>query len=494
MPRRAIPTAYPPITLDASLPEPLYKQLYERLRSAILAGQLGRGARLPSTRALAAELGVSRNTTALAYEMLLLEGYLESQVGRGTAVASHLPAQEASPPAVAAAAAGPIRLAAHVGALRQIAQDEPGEFQPGSAFRAGEPALDLFPFELWGRLVARRARRGLAGHMHYGPAAGYGPLREAIAAHIGITRGVRCSAGQIIITAGSQGALDLAARTLLDPGDPAWIENPGYFGAQTALTAAGARLQSVPVDEEGLNVEAGDRSCPEARLASTTPSHQFPTTVTMSLGRRLALLDWAARHDAWVLEDDYDSEFRYSGRPLEALQGLDRAGRVIYIGTFSKVLFPALRIGYLVAPIGLVEPLLTMRRTVGVHAPILEQMALADFIEEGHYARHLRRMRAHYRRRRDLLLAELQTQLGDWLKVHAPEAGMHLAGWLPIGVDDRAASARAAEAGVRVTALSSFSLTPLARGGLLFGFAGTAEDQIRPAVARLAEALQLLFV
>jgi GntR family transcriptional regulator/MocR family aminotransferase len=360
----------------------------------------------------------------------------------------------------------------------------------GGAFRGGEPALDLFPFEVWARLLARRARQSLHAFAHYQPPAGYYPLREAIAAHLGITRGVRCTPEQIILTAGSQGAFDLAARTLLNPGEAVWMENPGYFGVRGALLAAGARLVPVPVDEQGLVVEIGRKRCQEARLVSTTPSHQFPTGVTMSLGRRLALLDWAREAGAWILEDDYDSEYRSSGRPLEALQGLDHAGRVLYIGTFSKVLFPALRLGYLVAPTELVEPLLTMRRFLDVHLPMLEQMALCDFLNEGYYGRHLRQMLHYYSRRRDLLHRELCAHLGGLLEVHAPEAGLNLVGWLPPGKDDQHASKLAAQMGIEVMAISTFSLEPLPRGGLLFGYARTDEETIPHKVKTLAAALE----
>jgi GntR family transcriptional regulator/MocR family aminotransferase len=499
MPKRAIPTDRPEIMLDASLSVPLYKQLYERLRGAILAGQLERGARLPSTRQLASELGISRNTTVLAYEQLLLEGYLESRVGQGTAVARHLPATllrehtERTWEKRADTRETPsIRLASRVRLLQEVPYPERVEGSAGRSFRGGEPALDLFPYEVWARLIARRARQSLRGFAHYQPPAGYYPLREAIAAHIGITRGVRCVPDQVILTAGSQGALDLALRTLLNAGEVAWLENPGYFGARGALLAAGARLVPVPVDEQGLTVEIGRQRCPEARLVSTTPSHQFPTGVTMSLGRRLALLDWAAQAGAWILEDDYDSEYRFSGRPLEALQGLDHAGRVLYIGTFSKVLFPALRLGYLVAPTGLIEPLLATRRFIDVHVPILEQMALTDFMHEGHFARHLRRMLQHYNQRRDLLRHELRARLGGLLEVCAPEAGMHLVGWLPPGKDDRRAAELAAQAGIEVAPISRYSLEPLPRGGLLFGYAGTDEEGILPGVKRLAAALEQL--
>jgi GntR family transcriptional regulator/MocR family aminotransferase len=341
-------------------------------------------------------------------------------------------------------------------------------------------------------LIARRARQSLREFAHYQPPAGYYPLREAIAAHIGITRGVRCTPDQIIITAGSQGAFDLAARTLLNAGEAVWVENPCYFGVRGTFLSVGARLVPVPVDEQGLVVEAGQKRCSDACMVSTTPSHQFPTGVTMSLGRRLALLDWAREAGAWILEDDYDSEYRSSGRPLEALQGLDHAGRVLYVGTFSKVLFPTLRLGYLVAPVELVEPLLIMRRFMDVHIPMLEQMALCDFMNEGYYGRHVRQMLHHYNRLRDLLHRELRAHLGGLLEVHAPEAGLNLVGWLPPGIDDRRASRRAAQVGIEVMPISTFSLEPLPRGGLLFGYARTNEEAILHGVKALAAALKRL--
>jgi GntR family transcriptional regulator/MocR family aminotransferase len=496
MPRGANAPVRPEITLDATLPLPLYKQLYERLRSTILSGQVERGAPLPSTRALAHELGVSRTTTLLAYEQLVLEGYLESRKGQGTVVTRSLPTTRGhtAPDGPAAAHTGvrpvaPRRLAARVPPLQEIVYPTRRAGPTGGVFYGGEPALDLFPYAVWARLVARHARQSLRAVAHYQPPAGYEPLREAIAAQLGIARGVHCTPEQIILTAGAQGALDLAVRTLLNPGDAAWLENPGYFGARGALLVAGARLVPVPVDAQGLVVERGRERAPAARLVSTTPSHQFPTGVTMSLPRRLALLAWASEAGAWLLEDDYDSEYRFTGRPLETLHGLDASGRVLYIGTFSKVLFPALRLGYLVAPTDLVEPLLVMRRFLDMHLPLLEQMALSDFLREGHYARHLRQVRRHFLRRRELLHRELRTQLAGLLEVHAPEAGMHLVGWLPPGKDDRRAAHLAAQVGIAVLAISTHSLEPLARGGLVFGFAGTSEETIPGGVQRLAAAL-----
>ena len=499
MSKRARFIKRPEIRLDATLPVPLYKQLYERLRGVILTGQLERGARLPSTRTLASELGVARMTTALAYQQLVLEGYLESRVGQGTVVARSLPV---TLPGTEIACSQEVRtdkgqtsfihLAKSLRPLKDIPWPTRPEGQTGGTFSGGEPGLDLFPYEVWARLLARRARQSLREFAHYQPPAGYFPLREAIAAHIGVTRGVRCTPEHIIMTAGSQGALDLAVRTLLNPGEAAWLENPGYFGTRGALLATGARLVPVPVDEQGLVVEIGRERCESARLVSTTPSHQFPTGVTMSLSRRMLLLDWAREAGAWILEDDYDSEYRFSGRPLEALQGLDRDGRVLYIGTFSKVLFPALRLGYLVAPTELIEPLLLMRRSLDMHLPMLEQMALFDFLHEGYYARHLRRMRHHYQKLRDLLYRELQAHLGGLLEVHASEVGMHLVGWLSPGKDDRRAAQLAAQVGIQVLPVSTYSLEPLPRGGLVFGYAGTDEEAIPHGVKRLRVALEHL--
>jgi GntR family transcriptional regulator/MocR family aminotransferase len=438
-------------------------------------------------------------TTALAYQQLLLEGYLESRVGQGTVVARSLPATLFNAEIACSreertdsGKTSPIHIASCLRSLRDTPWPSRREGQTGGTFSGGEPGLDLFPYEVWARLIARRARKSVCEFAHYQPPAGYFPLREAIAAQIGVTRGVRCTPEHIIITAGSQGALDLTARTLLNPGEAAWLENPGYFGARGALIAAGARLVPVPVDGQGLVVEIGRKRCPEARLVATTPSHQFPTGVTMSLSRRMLLLDWAREAGAWILEDDYDSEYRFSGRPLEALQGLDHNGRVLYIGTFSKVLFPALRLGYLVAPTELIEPLLLMRRSLDMHLPMLEQMALCDFLHEGHYVRHLRHMRHHYQKLRDLLCRELQAHLGGLLEVDAPEAGMHLVGWLPPGKDDRRAAQLAAQIGIQVLPISTYSLEPLSRGGLVFGYAGTDEEAIPHEVKRLRAALEHL--
>jgi GntR family transcriptional regulator/MocR family aminotransferase len=315
-------------------------------------------------------------------------------------------------------------------------------------------------------------------------------LREEIAAYLGAARAVECGWEQVIVVSGSQQALDLAARVLLDPGDAAWVEDPGYAGARGALIAAGARIVPVPVDEEGLRVSDGVRRAADARLAYVSPSHQYPLGATMSVSRRLELLAWASRTGAWVLEDDYDSEYRYTGRPLEALQGLDAEGRVIYLGTFSKVLSPALRLGYLVVPPDLVDPFSAARELTDRHSPLVEQAVLARFIAEGHFARHIRRMRTLYAERQDILVEAAAGDLRGLLDVRPAEAGMHLVGWLPDRTDDREAMRRAAARGVEAIALSMYGIEPPARGGLLLGYAAVGEAGIRAGVRRLAAALR----
>jgi GntR family transcriptional regulator/MocR family aminotransferase len=501
MSKRATPLGKPEIILDQNASAPLYRQLYERLRGSILAGHLEAGTRLPSTRVMASTLGVSRTTTALAYELLLLEGYIQSRVGDGTWVAHLQPEQlfqgsrnvqdldatdpSGTPPAV---------LARRVQLL--IDTPYPEEFYANEAsrgtslFLVGQPDVTSFPYEIWARLVARHARQSLQAVSFYQDVQGYAPLRQAIATHIGLTRGVHCSPEQIILTTGAQGALDLVARVLLDPGDPAWVEDPGYSGARGALLAAGAQLVAVPIDEQGLDVEAGRQLSPEARLAIVTPSHQFPTGVTMNLSRRLALLEWSREAHAWIVEDDYDSEYRFSGRPLEALHGLDRAGRVLYIGTFSKVLFPSLRLGYLVAPPELLKGLVATQRFRAVHLPLLEQLALADFMAEGYFVRHVRRMSLLYKERRNTLVDALTRELGTRLEVTVPEAGMHLVVWLPSGMSAQAVAQRAAASGLHILLISQFSLRSLQRDGLLLGFASVSPQELRAGVQTLALALK----
>ena len=502
MSKRATPLKKPEIVLDQNALAPLYRQLYERLRGSILAGQLEAGTRLPSTRVMASSLGVSRTTTALAYELLLLEGYIESRVGDGTWVARLQPEQvgpgsrNAQDLDATDTSGTPPTVLARRGQVL-IDMPYPEKFYGDQAslgsslFLVGQPDVTSFPYEIWARLLAKHARQSLQAVSFYQKVQGYLPLRQAIATHIGITRGVHCSAEQVILTTGAQGALDLVARVLLNPGEAAWIEDPGYSGARGALLAAGAKLEAVPIDEAGLDVAAGRQFCPEARLAIVTPSHQFPTGVTMSLSRRLALLEWSRETHAWIVEDDYDSEYRFSGRPVEALQGLDRTGRVLYIGTFSKVLFPSLRLGYVVAPPELLDGLIAAQRLIAVHPPLLEQIALADFMAEGYFTRHLRKMSLLYRERRNALVEALTQELGTSLEaITVPEVGMHLVVWLPPEMNARAAAQRAAAYGLHILPISQFSLRSLQRDGLVLGFASASSQELRAGVQTLAIALQ----
>jgi GntR family transcriptional regulator/MocR family aminotransferase len=350
------------------------------------------------------------------------------------------------------------------------------------------PALDATPQQAWARAVNRAVRDANASQLDYQHAAGFRQLREELAAYLAVARGVRCTADQVIIVAGAQAGLSLAANVLLDARDAVWMEDPGYFLAQAVFQAADATLIPIPIDREGLIVAEGYARCPEARLAYVTPSHQFPLGVTMSHPRRRQLLQWAQQADAWIIEDDYDSEYRYTGRPIPSLQGLDESGRVIYVGTFSKVFFPALRLGYIVAPPALVDPLTNAKRVLGFHPPVLEQMAMASYMARGEFTRHIRRMRGLYAERRDYLLSYATRYLGDKLRLERAPSGLHLVGWLPETADEGELARLAAQHGVIVFPLSAFRLGATSRRGLVLGFAAFGEAEIEEGVQKLARA------
>jgi len=505
----------------------LHRQLYGQVRELVLSGRLAPGARLPSSRGLARDLGCARNTVIAAYDQLLSEGYLEGRHGSGTYVSRVLPeerltarrprpaapapkgAPQGAPQGASGPAAGPGRLSARGRALAELGPDRPRGGAPPRAFTPGIPELGAFPFELWGRLLARAWRRPPEALARHGDPAGHRPLREAIARYLCAVRALRCDWTQVIVTSGAQQGLDLAARLLLDPGEAAWIEDPGYLGLRGPLLAAQAQVVPLPVDRDGISVTEGRRRAPTARLAVVTPSHQYPLGVTMSLARRLELLDWAREAGAWILEDDYDSEFRYAGRPLAALQGLDadragddgaRGGRVIYLGTFSKILFPSLRLGYLVVPPELADPLARARAALDDHPSAVAQPALAAFFEAGHFAAQVRRMRLLYGARRACLLAAAARHLDGLLELAPDAAGLHLvaalAPALEARMDDREAAARAAAAGLATPALSSYYLDPdpgaatPPEQGLLLGYAAVSEPEIEAGIEALARALR----
>jgi GntR family transcriptional regulator/MocR family aminotransferase len=495
MPRRASLPTFSALSLDPDSGAPLHRQLYDELRRAILSGRLAPGARLPATRELAKLTDLSRNTVLSAYEQLRAEGYVEGQMGSGTFVARALPEALTTVPRPAPSdALTPTGMGlSRYG--RRIAGSPVPTRPPtpnADAFRIGLPALDAFPMDTWRRLFDRRWRRASRSQLTYDDAQGYLPLREAIAEHLAAARGVRCGADQVIVVNGAQQAVDLAARVLLDPGDTVLFEDPGYTMARHALDAHGVDLHPVPVDQDGMIVSEGIAVAPHARLAYVTPSHQNPTGVTMSLSRRMLLLQWARRERAWVLEDDNASEYRYAGRPIAALQGIDTDGRTLYIGTFSKVLFSSLRLGYLVAPPALVPVLVQARQFSDRQSSGMSQAVLADFMIEGHFARHLRRMRVLYAERLDHFVGAIARFAADSLTVDKVEGGINRVGWLAPGVDDREASRAAESAGVRAIPLSMSRIRPVGRGGLVMGFAGVDAETTDAAMRALGGALRPL--
>jgi GntR family transcriptional regulator/MocR family aminotransferase len=479
----------PILAVDRRSSRPLGQQLYEAYRTAIVEQQIHPGQPLPSSRTLAAELHVSRIVVVTAFEQLRAEGYVETSHGSGTFATRTLPEQALAAPGDAARPStrrGPRRVAR----LPALEGTSPEPWTEGfGAFRLSQPALDQFPFHVWARLCARHAKNPRRSLLAYGETLGYRPLREALAHSLRITRGVRCGPEQIMVVSGSQQGLDLCARVLVDAGAEVWVEEPGYAGARNAFALAGAQLVPVPVDAEGLNVTRGVALSPRARVAYVTPSHQFPLGMTLSAARRMQLLGWARRQGAWLIEDDYDSEYRYESLPIAALQGLDRAQRVIYLGTLSKVLFPALRLGYLVLPPDLVPAFRRVREAMDIFPASFHQAVLADFIAEGHFARHLRRMRVLYRERRTALVAALRAELGADCELLGDQAGMHLVLALPGVEKDREVALRAGALGLRVKPLSETWLGRPARQGLVLGYGAVPARHAREAVRLLARAL-----
>jgi GntR family transcriptional regulator/MocR family aminotransferase len=475
--------------------EELWRWLYGELRAAILDGRLSRGARLPSTRSLAKQYKVARGTVMAAFDQLQSEGYTRAEVGGGTYVRSGLPDHAMSARKIVRAPNLPQSTADL--SRRGLQMIEGVRLLPSScsiakAFRTYEPAVDLFPVDLWSRVagrVLRKAPRSLYGN---GNAAGYQPLRKAIADYVGSARGVRCSADQVVITSGAQQALDLAARILLDPGDRVWMEDPGYPGTRFAFRAAGARLIPVPVDDDGLDVQAARKLAPSARMAYVTPANQFPLGVTMSLDRRFELLQWAVKSGAWIVEDEYDAEYRYFGRPVAALQSLDRSGCVIYIGTFTKMLFNALRLGFLVLPERLVSAFEQVRSFTDRHPPTLDQAILSEFILDGHFGHHVRRMRQVYAERASVLQEAARKKLSGSIDVVYPAAGMRAIGWLAPGIPADAVLDRGRSLGLELTAVAEFSHRHRHPPALVLGFAACSPAELRRGIDVLADVFRRL--
>ncbi|ABC34737.1 aminotransferase class I and II family protein [Burkholderia thailandensis USAMRU Malaysia  len=485
--------------LERHSAEPMYRQLLRLMQQAILSGELTPGTKLPSSRTLATDLAIARNTVLHVYDQLTTEGYVLTTTGSGTYVADTRP-DAAAMRAQAGTLAHPsdesrdAQQRAH-GALStrgaQLIRHAGVSRRQWGAFMPGVPDVSEFPARTWSRLQARLWKEANPELLTYAPGGGYRPLRRALSDYLRVARSVKCSPDQIIITTGIHQSIDLSVRLLADVGDRAWVEEPCYWGVRSVLHAAGLVLAPVPVDHEGLAPRAQDLKHPP-RLALVTPSHQYPLGMVMSLARRRMLLEYARQHQCWIIEDDYDSEFRYGSRPLASLQGLDDAGRVIYVGSLGKMLFPSLRLGYMVVPEHLVEMFRTGLSELYREGQLMQQAVLAEFIMDGYLTSHVRRMRALYGERRQLLIDAIHARFGDALPVMGDEAGLHLVIGLPNGCDDRAITQTAFDAGVIVRPLTTYyNQADTARDGLLLGYACVPNERIAPAFDTLAQTIEM---
>jgi GntR family transcriptional regulator / MocR family aminotransferase len=473
------------LAVDPASDRPIFAQIYLALRSAIVAGTLAPGTRLPSSRDLAARLKVSRTSAFSAYEQLIAEGYAVGRGGSGTYVSDDVP------PVVSVAGGGsahgmtPLHARVSLAGERYRAIGAALITPAHVPFTTGCCSVDPKTIEAWRRIGAAHMRRFDRTNLTYADPGGECRLRREIAAYLRAARAVQCTEDQVIVVSGAQQAIDLSIRTLLDPGDAVWIEDPGYGATKEALKAAGATLVPVPLDANGLDVGAGKQLAPAARAVYITPSHQYPTGVVMSMARRLELLEWASRSGGWIIEDDYDSEFQYTGKPLASLQGLDRGGRVIYVGTLSKVLFPGLRLGFAVVPPALVDMFRGARFLTDRSPPVLQQIMTAEFMAQGHFTSHIRRMRTVYRQARDVLIDAVASNLGDLVDIEVPECGMQLVVHFRDGVCDRAIATAAGRQGVVVRPVSPLYLTAAGRSGLVLGYSGFDPQQLRTAAVVL---------
>lgn len=480
------------IEIDRNSPTTLFQQLDRALRKLILNGSVGAGRRLPSTRQLAIDIGVSRITVKNVYEQLCAEGYVYSLSGSGTFVANDLTSDKCRQIGHARKRQNVsnhtlsdqcLRIALSKASTRQ------GKMRP---FRPGVPAMDVFPKKIWSRYWADAITENSEADFGYGPIEGNLRLKAAIAAHLKDARGVNCEPEQVVLTGGAQQAFVLIAFTLLNQGDTVWYENPGHIAGRDAMHMMGAEIFPIPIDSEGIDIDFASKTHPKAAMIFTTPSHQHPLGNTMSLVRRLSLLSYAQDNKSWVIEDDYDSEFRFRGQPLPALQALDHQGSVLYVGTFSKSLYPAIRLGYVIVPHDLVSAFLEGQGLLGQGASALTQAVVARFIEEGRFSEHIRKMRNIYRERRDILMEELLSQCPGDLEPEPTDAGMHLIAWLNNGLSDLPAHTALLTAGVESLPVSVYSLLPDQRPGLVLGFSSAQPSQIPGAVKKIAQSLRTL--
>jgi GntR family transcriptional regulator/MocR family aminotransferase len=489
---------HPPfISLDENSDVPIYRQIYETIRRSILEGKFYPGRSLPPSRLLAKQLSVARMTVINAYDQLIAEGYIESKKGSGTFVASHLPEdflnaeQPQKQKSRAETAERNIKLSSFGTHLAKQEVTFMRRYTTPSLvpFRNGVPAIDEFPFETWAKISQKHLKSASFKMFSYGDVHGFEPLREAIALHLSATRGVNCTAGQIIITNGTQQTLDLIGSVFLSKTAEVCLEDPSYFGARDIFSAIGAKIVPVSIDAEGFNLEEAKTKSRNPRLIYVTPSHQYPLGVTMSLARRMNLLEWARETESFIVEDDYDSEYRYTGRPLASLQGLDRNNRVIYIGTFSKTVFPALRLGFLVAPEDLIEIFASAKALRDWHSPNIDQAVLAEFITDGHFTKHIRKMRGLYEERQQILLEEAEKHLRGMLELTPSTAGMHLIGWLPEDLNDRRIFQAGLENNLQLAPISASCLNAKLRGGIFLGYTAFQAAQIREGIKKLQQIL-----
>ncbi len=483
---------YSDLVLAIDREQPLQQQLYRELRQAILRGRLLPNQKIPSTRSLAQSLSISRTTVTLCYEQLLSEGYLEAIVGSGTYVCSQIPddlLQSDSPMTAESITKRPLQLSQYGAALAETDLGRVPDVEVPFSFRYGRPALDQFPVKLWRKLLSQRC--AAADWLDYAvDPLGYFPLREQIAQYLARSRAVQCTPEQVVMTNGSQQALDLILRLLIDAGDAIAMEEPGYPSARQLCSTQGAKIVPVPVDEAGLQVSELPDQMP-LKLVHVTPSHQFPTGAILSLPRRLELLAWVQQRGALIIEDDYDSEYRYGERPIPALQGLDQSGSVLYIGTFSKVLFPSLRLGYLVLPQTLVALFEKAKWLCDRQLPLLEQQVLTDFIQGGHLEQHIRRMRSLYDQRRQAIVSALKHHFGNRVTIMGEQAGIHVMVKLQTSLADQEVVERAAQVGVGLMSAQNHYLHPQETGEFIFGYAELTVENIDLGIGRLPQALSI---
>ena len=484
------------LNIDASSHTPLYRQLETKLRQLILDGELAAKTRMPATRQLAADLGVSRLTVKNVYEQLMAEGFLWAKQGSGTYV-ERLQSSDLRPQTGVAGKQGEVQSGADLSprALLISRSRAATRLDRVRAFRPGIPALDLFPRRIWGDAYSRVLRTNNDDFLGYGPSSGLEALKKAISEHVLDHRGIKCSSSQVIITSGAQQAFSLIAVTLLEPGDVVWMEDPGHIAIRDSMRLLGGNVCSVQIDAEGFSLEHAIGCYPPGRVMFTTPSHQHPLGVVMSLQRRLDLLDYASQSESWIVEDDYDSEFHYTDRALPALQALDASGRVLYVGSFSKSLFPALRLGYLICPPGLAQPFAAAQTLLSQNGSLLQQKALANFMLDGSFNSHIRKMKQAYRQRRDLLIESLEKHAADLFELEPCHAGLHLIGWLKV---QRISDSEIAEciwaAGIDCLPISIFCDKEHLRPGIMLGFACAVEAEIERNVLCLAEAVRRALV